>query len=184
MKPRPNRTQLTVWTRSSPTPWATRYTDEQGVALFFVTPGFDDYFANFTLGTTLLASRRLDAVLWQGELPGAGALQPPAQLVDTDRCDFCVGGDGGWRCEFVGLSSGPHNRSSTETNQTEPTNTNQIATSRKLLCTGDLEEVHAARGASGGSFPPNNAAGAYTPLSESGAALAVQCAPPLALRTV
>lgn len=37
---------------------------------------------------------------------------------------------------------------------------------RKLLCTGDLEEVRAARGTNGGSFPPNNAAGAYAPLSE------------------
>lgn len=40
---------------------------------------------------------------------------------------------------------------------------------RKLLCTGDLEEVRALRGTGGGSFPPANAAGAYTPASEGAA---------------
>ncbi|KAI8470865.1 MAG: hypothetical protein J3K34DRAFT_521044 [Monoraphidium minutum] len=116
--------KLTVWTRSSATPggarWFTRYTDEQGLGLFFLPTRSDEFFANFTLGDALLATRRLAPLEWQGYLPAAPSLQPPAQQVDADR---------------------------------------------KLLCTGEVEEVRAARGDSGGSFPPANMAGAYTPLN-------------------
>ncbi|GBF93848.1 hypothetical protein Rsub_06847 [Raphidocelis subcapitata] len=112
--------KLALWTRGGGLAWSSRYTDEEGLALFFVVPGSAAYWANFTLGAAQLASARLDPVPWQGDLPGAGAVQPPVQPVDTER---------------------------------------------KLLCTGDLDEVRAPRGQNHGSFPPNNAAGAYTPLN-------------------
>lgn len=110
--------KMTVWTRgpSGPFKWFSRFTDEEGYALFFLPPGSSEFFANFTLGDVLLASQQLAPAAWQGEQPD----KAPVQTVDADR---------------------------------------------KLLCTGDLEEVRAPRGSSAGSFPPNNAAGAYTPLN-------------------
>jgi hypothetical protein len=95
--------QLTLWTRDArggggALAWSSRFTDEEGMALFFVAPRSAEFWVNFTLGTTLLASRRVDPVQWQGDLPGAEGLQPPAQPVDTERCAARGVGGPGRRC--------------------------------------------------------------------------------------
>lgn len=72
--------------------WSSRFTDEEGHALFFVMPGSGQFWANFTLGGSLLASKRLEPVAWQGELPAGAPLAPPVQQVDTARCGGARGG--------------------------------------------------------------------------------------------
>ncbi|KIY92478.1 hypothetical protein MNEG_15485 [Monoraphidium neglectum] len=88
--------KLAVWTRSSDgseggLPWFSRYTDEEGFGLFFLPINSDEFWCNFTLGDTLLASQRLQALDWQGALPSAESLQPPTQPVDADRKLLCTG---------------------------------------------------------------------------------------------
>ena len=48
-------------------------------------PRSEAVWCNFTLGDTLLATRRLEPLEWQGGLPNAAALPPPAQMIDADR---------------------------------------------------------------------------------------------------
>lgn len=164
----------------------------------------DAFWCNFTLGDTLLATRRLDPLEWQGALPSASALQPPVQQIDADRrayvvinwprscartrgpviIDLCMifgaalcEGAAGRRClcRAARPPSGacvptPRLTAGIPSVPLTPPASSLLPprlSYRKLLCTGDLEEVRVTRGGeNGGSFPPANMAGAYTPQSE------------------
>lgn len=84
---------MTVWTWSSgsassgpaPVKWFSRFSDQEGFALFFLPVGTEEFWCNFTLGESLLASRRVAPLQWRGDQPGASALQPGTQMIDADR---------------------------------------------------------------------------------------------------